>query len=326
MNACGDRAIRVGVVGIGYLGRFHVEKYRQMEHVDLVGLVEADPARAQEAADRFGLPVYRDHRELIGRVDAVSIAVPTPLHYAVAKDFLLAGVDVLVEKPITTTLAQAEELIALAEEKGLVLQVGHLERFNPAVAAVRDAVRHPLFIESHRLSIFQGRCTDVSVVLDLMIHDIDIILTFVGAEVKSIHASGAAVVSEHCDIANARIEFTTGCVANITASRISMKNQRKMRLFQPKGYVAIDFASRAITVIRQTGECTTDGPIPGMTVQQISFDQGDALAAELVAFTKAVRERTPPAVTGRMGHQALNIALRIMEQIDEAARAFGHAD
>jgi predicted dehydrogenase len=297
-----------------------------MDQVELVGLAEVDPARAQEAAERFGLPVYRDHRELLGRVDAVSIVVPTPLHYAVARDFLQGGVDVLVEKPITTTLAQAEELIALAEEKGLVLQVGHLERFNPAVAAVRDAVRQPMFIEAHRLSVFQGRCTDVSVVLDLMIHDIDIILTFVGAAVKSIHASGAAVVSPHCDIANARIEFATGCVANVTASRISMKNQRKMRLFQPKGYVAIDFASRAITVIRQTGECPTDGPIPGMTVEQISFDQGDALASELVAFIQAVQARTPPAVTGRMGHQALNIALSIMEQIEEAARGFSHAD
>lgn len=322
MQQSRTRRIRVGVVGIGYLGRFHVEKYLQMDHVELVGLVETDPDRAREAAAKWRLPVYPHHRELMGRVEAVSIVVPTPLHYAVAKDFLQADVDVLVEKPITTTLEQAEELIALAEARGLVLQVGHLERFNPAVAAVRDTVHQPMFIESHRLSIFQGRCTDVSVVLDLMIHDIDLILNFVGAEVTSIHASGAAVVSEHCDIANARLEFATGCVANVTASRISMKNQRKLRLFQRNAYIGIDFASRAITVIRQTGACMP-GPIPGMTVEQLAFDQGDALADELAAFTRAVQERTPPAVTGRMGHQALGIALNVMEQIDAAARRFG---
>jgi predicted dehydrogenase len=317
-----SRPVRVAVVGSGYLGRFHAEKYARLEGVKLVGIADTTTPKAAEVADRCHTKAFGRYQDLIGQVDAVSIAVPTPAHYAVARDFLANGIDVLIEKPMTTTLAQARGLIELAEKEGLILQVGHLERFNPAVVAVRALIRKPMFIESHRLSIYQGRSTDVSVVLDLMIHDIDIILNFVGAPVKAIHASGAAVVSDHCDIANARIEFATGCVANITASRISTKNQRKVRLFQKNAYIAVDFALREITHIQQTA-AAGDGLIPGMEVDQSRFPEGDALECELRSFVQAVAQRREPEVTGEMGYQALAIALNVMEQIDDATRRFG---
>ncbi|MDJ0801949.1 MAG: Gfo/Idh/MocA family oxidoreductase [Desulfobacterales bacterium] len=314
--------VRVAVVGAGYLGRFHAEKYAALDGVELVGVVDVDTAKAAEVASLCRSRAFGRHLDLMGRVDAVSIVVPTPLHFAIAGDCLRNGIDVLIEKPMTTTLVEARELIDIAEGEGLILQVGHLERFNPAVVAVRERIHKPMFIESHRLSLFQGRSTDVSVVLDLMIHDIDIILNFVGAPVKAIHASGAAVVSEHCDIANARIEFATGCVANITASRISTKNQRKVRLFQKNAYIAVDFAAREITHIQQTGH-TGSAPIPGMSVDQTRFPEGDALEDELRAFVDAVATRHEPEVTGAMGYQALEIALNVMEQIDDATRRFG---
>ncbi len=320
-NICSKRA-RVGVIGAGYLGQFHAEKYAQMEGVDLVGIVDVDADRAAEIAQRNKTQACADFRDLIGRVDAVSIVTPTPLHFTIGKAMLEAGIHVLIEKPITTILAEAHALIDLAESRKLVLQVGHLERFNPAVLAVQNIIDNPMFIESHRLSIYQGRSTDVSVVLDLMIHDIDIILNFVGSEVKSIHASGAAVVSDHCDIANARIEFKSGCVANITASRISTKNQRKVRLFQKNAYIAVDFAKREIMHIEKTDD-SNDALIPGMKVHQSSFADGDALESELRSFVNAVTECHEPVVTGRMGYQALSVALDVMAQIDEAALRFG---
>ena len=322
MSPAKSGRLRVGVIGAGYLGRYHAEKYSALETVDLVGVVDVDASRASEIARSCGTAAFSDYRALIGRVDAVSIVTPTPLHYAIGRAMLEAGIHVMIEKPMTTSLAEAEALIALAEARRLVLQVGHLERFNPAVVAVQGLVKRPMFIESHRLSVYRGRSTDVSVVLDLMIHDIDIILTFVGSEVSRIHASGAAVVSEHCDIANARLEFETGCVANITASRISTKSQRKIRLFQKNGYIAVDFAKRELLHIQKAGE-TGDAVIPGMEVHQSCFPEGDALEAELRAFAEAVRADRPPVVTGRMGCRALAVALDVMQQIDEAARRFG---
>ena len=320
-NGCLKRP-RVGVIGAGYLGQYHAEKYGRMEAVDLVGIADIDTERAREIAQRYHTTAYTDYKELIGNVDAVSIVTPTPLHFDIGMAMLNAGIHVLIEKPITTSLEEAHALINLAEKQHLVLQVGHLERFNPAVVAVQDIISKPMFIESHRLSVYQGRSTDVSVVLDLMIHDIDIILNFVGSEVKSIHASGAAVVSDHCDIANARIEFASGCVANITASRISTKNQRKVRLFQKNGYIAVDFAQREIMHIEQTDE-QNDALIPGMKVHQSSFAEGDALEEELRSFVCAVSDCSEPVVTGRMGYQALAVALDVMDQIDQAARRFG---
>lgn len=315
------KTIRVGVIGAGYLGRYHAEKYHGMDAADLVGIVDIDADRAKHIAARCRATAFTDFRDLIGKVDAVSIVTPTPLHFEIGKTMLEAGIHVLIEKPMTTVLEEAHALINLAEAKGLVLQVGHLERFNPAVVAVQDIVKKPMFIESHRLSIYQGRSTDVSVVLDLMIHDIDIILHFVGSDIESIHASGAAVVSEHCDIANARIAFQTGCVANITASRISTKSQRKIRLFQKNSYIAVDFAKREIMHIQQTN-LPNDALIPGMEVHQSCFPEGDALESELRSFVSAVGACRQPVVTGRMGYQALEVALNVMAQIDEATRRF----
>ena len=314
--------LRVGVIGSGYLGQFHAEKYARMDAVKLVAVVDIDSNRADEIAQRCNTKALTDFRDLIGSVDAVSIVTPTPLHYEIGMAMLEAGIHVLVEKPMTTSLQEAHALIGLAESKNLVLQVGHLERFNPAVLAVQDIITKPMFIESHRLSLYNSRSTDVSVVLDLMIHDIDIILNFVAAEVKSIHASGAAVVSDHCDIANARIEFETGCVANITASRISMKNQRKIRLFQKMGYISVDFAKREIVHIQQT-DLSNDAPIPGMEINQSCFPDGDALDEELRSFAQAVSACHEPVVTGHMGSQALAVALDVMSQIDAATRRFG---
>ena len=314
---------RVGVIGAGYLGQYHAEKYAVMDAVELVGVVDTNADRAADIAQRNKTRAYTDFEDLIGQVDAVSIVTPTPLHFEIGAAMMKAGIHVLIEKPITTSLEEARALIDLAESRNLVLQVGHLERFNPAVVAVQDIIRKPMFVESHRLSIYQGRSTDVSVVLDLMIHDIDIILNFVGAQVESIHASGAAVVYDHCDIANARIEFKTGCVANITASRISIKNQRKIRLFQKNGYIAVDFAKREILHIEQTNT-PNDALIPGMEVHQSHFPEGDALEDELRSFVGAVSACGQPVVTGRMGYQALAVALDIMAQIDDAARRFGN--
>jgi predicted dehydrogenase len=232
-------------------------------------------------------------------------------------DLLSRDIDVLIEKPMTTRIEDADRLIETAEAKGRILQVGHLERFNPAVLALRDIVKSPLFIESHRLNLHKGRNTDVSVVLDLMIHDIDIILNLVQTEIKSIHAAGAPVVCRHVDIANARLEFVNGCVANVTASRISAKNQRKIRIFQKDAYVSVDFADHNITVIRRrnTG---SDGIIPGMEIQHLSFSETDALEDELSAFVEAVHSRKAPQVSGRVGRRALGIALNIMQQINTA--------
>jgi predicted dehydrogenase len=316
------KKLRLGVVGVGYLGKFHAEKYAGMEHVDLVGVVDTHRNIADDIASRFATQPFYNHQDLIGKVDAVSIAVPTSDHFVVSRDFLENDIDVLIEKPITTTLEEANELIRLSESRGLIVQVGHLERFNPAVAALQGVVKKPMFIESHRLSIYKDRCTDVSVVLDLMIHDIDIILNFVKSDIKSIHASGISVISNHVDIANARLSFETGCVANVTASRISTKNERKIRLFQKDAYISVDFANHDITLIRKNGTGTGD-IVPGADIQKLSFLKGDALEDELTSFVNAITLRQTPEVTGQMGRDALKIALNIMDQIRTTNARFG---
>jgi len=315
------KKLRVGVVGAGYLGRFHTEKYARMDDVELVGVVDIDKSQAEEVAGRFNTKAYLHHKHLFGKVDAVSIVVPTPAHFSVAKDFLTNNIDVLIEKPMSETTEQADELIRFAKSRNLIIQVGHLERFNPAVVALRDIIEQPMFIESHRLSIYKDRCTDVSVVLDLMIHDIDIILNFVRSEIVNIHAAGIPVISGHVDIANARLEFKSGCVANVTASRISTKNERKIRLFQKDTYISVDFANQGITVI-QRNDKVEGGLIPGMEINRLSFAKGDALEDELKSFVKTVRRRENPEVTGQMGRDALKIALSIMEQIRDINRRF----
>ena len=313
--------IRVGVIGVGYLGKFHAEKYAGMDNVRLVGVADIDWSRAEDLAARFGSRAFTDYRDLLSLVDAVSIVVPTESHFSVGLEFLNHGVDVLIEKPMTTTLKQADELIDVAESRGRILQVGHLERFNPAVLALKDIITNPMFIEAHRLSIFKDRSTDVSVVLDLMIHDIDIILNIVKSEIQSIHAAGAPVICEQADIANVRLQFESGCVANVTASRISTKNQRKIRLFQKDAYIAVDFAGREITLIRRS-ENQSDSLVPGTDFQQLSFTEADVLEDELASYLQAVRTRNAPVVSGHAGRKALAVALDIMDQVDAAIKRY----
>lgn len=313
--------IRVGVVGVGYLGKFHAEKYARMDGVKLAGVVDIMPERADSVAKRLGTEFFADYRDLIKEVDAVSVVVPTPLHFSISRDFLENNVNVLIEKPITETLEEANTLIKIADSHGSIIQVGHLERFNPAVIALREVVDRPLFIESHRLSFFKERGTEVDVVLDLMIHDIDIILNFVRSELKSIHAAGVPVISSRVDVANVRLVFENGCVANITASRISLKNMRKIRIFQKDTYVSVDYANNEITIIRQDGK-GTDLPIPGMSLQRTSFEEADSLESELEAFVRSVRNREAPVVSGRDGRNALRVALCIMDQIEETNKKF----
>ena len=311
-----NEIIRTAVVGVGYLGKFHANKYYNMEGVELVGVVDTDMQRAKEIATDLETRAYADYRDLMGKVDAVSIVVPTSEHFEISRAFLENNVDLLVEKPFTTTLDEADELIRLSKSKGLLVQVGHLERYNPAVVALRDIIKQPLFIESHRLSIFKNRATDVSVVLDLMIHDIDIILNFVKSELTAIHASGAPVITDNIDIANARLMFDNGCVANVTASRVSMKDERKMRLFQQDAYVAIDFANHQATIVHKKADYN-EGLIPGMEIETRTFPKGDALDEELKSFIDSVRSRNRPSVTGQMGRDALKAALDVMSQIQQ---------
>jgi len=313
------KKLRVGVVGAGYLGKFHAEKYSQMDDVELAGIADLDRVQAEAVSKKLRTNSYTDYRDLIGKVDAVSVVVPTPAHYKVSRDFLENDIDVLIEKPITTTLLEADELISISETRGLIIQVGHLERFNPAILSLRDIVKNPRFIESHRLSIFKERGTDVSVVLDLMIHDIDIISGFVKSEIKSIHAAGIPVITDRADIANTRLEFMNGCVANVTASRISTKNERKIRLFQQDAYISVDFANHEITIVRKKGGAN-ESVIPGMEIKQLRFEKSDALKDELTAFVKAVSRREAPEVTGQVGRDALKVALSVMDQIDSSKK------
>jgi predicted dehydrogenase len=310
-------SLNIAVIGTGYLGKFHVQKYAQMPHVNLVGVVDTDRERAEQIAQEYQTKAFTQYEDLFGQVDAVSIVVPTQLHHKVAKDCLLNNLDVLIEKPITRSIEQADELIDLAKEKKRLIQVGHLERFNPVVEALRDKVNNPLFIESHRIAIYKGRGIDVSVVLDLMIHDIDLIKNFARSEVVSIHAAGVPVICSDVDIANARIAFEKGCIANVTASRISMKEERKIRIFQKDAYFSVDFAKKNITYIHQNPDKKSEANeiIPGMEIQKLHFSEGDALHSELQAFVSCVQSRKIPEVPGKAGRDALKIALDIMAQI-----------
>lgn len=313
--------IRVGVIGVGYLGQYHAEKYSQMDNVNLVGVADIDQARAEAIAARYDSRAFTDYRDLLCKVDAVSIVVPTESHFDVGLESLKRDVDVMIEKPMTTTLEQADKLIEIAETKRRILQVGHLERFNPAVLALKDFLTRPMFIEVHRLSIFKDRSTDVSVVLDLMIHDIDILLNIVKSNIQSIHAAGVPVICDHADIANVRMQFNSGCVANVTASRISTKNQRKIRIFQKDTYISVDFASREITLIRRN-EKNSNSVVPGMEFQQMCFTEADVLEDELTSYVQSVSTRKAPVVSGHAGRKALAVALDIMGQVDEAIERY----
>jgi predicted dehydrogenase len=303
--------LRAAVIGVGYLGRFHAQKYASLEDVDLVGVVDASRERAEEVAAEVGTAAFTDYRQLLDSVDVVSIVVPTQYHYPVARECLEAGCHILLEKPITQTVEEADHLIRLAEDRGLVFQVGHLERFNPAVLALEGVLKNPLFIESHRLAPFKTRGTDVTVVLDLMIHDIDIILSMVPSAIKLVNSMGVPVLSEEVDIANARLQFENGCVANVTASRVSRDAVRKIRIFQSDAYISIDYQARKISIFRKDDGGVPVPGLPNVSMEEKSFEQSDALLAEIRAFVDAVRDGTAPVVTGEDGKRALELALQI---------------
>jgi len=302
--------LRVAVIGVGYLGAFHAQKYAALPHVELVGVADSDRKRAEQIAGTLATTPYADHRELIGRVDAVSVAVPTQFHHAVARDFLATGVHVLIEKPITVTIEEADDLISLAAARKLVFQVGHLERFNPVLMAIDGVLREPLFVESVRIAPFKPRGTDVNVVLDLMIHDIEIIQHIVRSRVERVDAIGAPVFTGEEDIANARILFENGCVANVTASRISLKSERKMRIFQRDAYITLDFQNRKVLVARKGSGELFPG-IPNVRVDERELGQADPLLREIESFIDAIRSGTQPEVSGLDGRMALSTALTI---------------
>ncbi|HEY7754590.1 MAG TPA: Gfo/Idh/MocA family oxidoreductase [Steroidobacteraceae bacterium] len=312
--------LRCAVVGAGYLGRFHAQKYAGLADCELVGVADPSPEARERLKSELGVAGYADHRELLGRVDAVSIATPTALHHPVARDFLEAGAHVLVEKPITTTVAEARELIALAAGRKLVLQVGHLERFNPVILAVAGELSGPRFVESNRLAPFKPRGTDVSVVLDLMIHDIDLIEHIVRSPIATIDAIGAPVFTDEIDIANARIRFENGCVADVTASRISLKAERKLRVFQADAYLSIDLQQKLLSVVRKPA-AIEEGVPPKVDLEERSFEQGDALLDEIRSFTQAVRAGRRPVVSGEDGLRALETATRIAELVNRGSAA-----
>ena len=301
--------------------------------MELVAVVDSDAAQAQAVASQFGCSVLATVEELFGRVEAASVAVPTLHHRAVAAALMAAGIDVLIEKPLASTLAEADELVSLANANQRVVQVGHLERFNPAVRATIPLITHPMFFEVHRLSVFSPRSLDVDVVLDLMIHDIDVVLSFVKSPVKEIRAVGLPVVTEKVDIANVRMEFDSGCVANLTASRISTERVRKLRFFQPKEYVSIDYGRQDVFQIRVTqeekfslhhlmsfAETPSTLPIPGVTLNKPKVEAEEPLRAELKSFLHAVRHREKPVVALEDGRRALAVALTILSAIEEHTR------
>jgi predicted dehydrogenase len=333
--------LRVGVIGAGAFGSNHARVYRELhadpsQNVTLIGIVDTDLQRARTIADQFGAQVFRTVDELISAgVQAVSVAVPTASHLAVASQLMKGGVDVLIEKPLATTLREADELLALASQYGRVVQVGHLERFNPAVLATLSLLTQPMFFEVHRLSVFTPRSLDVDVVLDLMIHDIDIVLAFARSPVKEIRAVGLPILSKKVDIANARMELQSGCVANFTASRVSTEKVRKLRFFQPRQYVSLDYSRREVLVLSvddhapQAADMDMFDPasvaasaFPGITPYKPPVQQLEPLRAELSSFLQAVRERSKPAVTLEDGRAALAVALEVVEAIaDHSHRA-----
>lgn len=309
--------LKCAVIGVGYLGKFHAEKYAALPDCELVAVVDSQPETAQAIADKNHTRALTDYRELLGQVDAVSIVVPTSLHFETARDFLAAGAHVLVEKPITVTVAEADELIRIAAANNLRLMVGHLERFNAALLGLDLTHDKPLFIESHRLAPFNPRANDVSVVLDLMIHDIDIILDIVDSEVERIDAKGVTVLTADTDIANARIAFKNGCVANVTASRASLKVERKMRMFMPNAYISVDFQNRVLARHYKGAKEMFPG-VPEILSEESVFENGDALMEEIKHFTACIRAGKEPLVSGLAGRRALATATAITQMLKQS--------
>jgi predicted dehydrogenase len=310
--------IKVAIIGVGYLGRQHARIYSELDSVDLVGVVDKNAQRAKAVAMEFRTTAYAHYREVLGRVGAVSLAVPTTEHASIGCELLRQGIDVLVEKPIASSLAEAESLIEAARAHRRVLQVGHLERFNPAVVAARKIAHQPLFFEVHRLGVFTSRSLDIDVVFDLMIHDLDIVLDFVHSKVKAVRAVGLPILSKKIDIANARIEFQNGCVANLTASRVSTEKVRKLRFFQPNEYVSLDYSRQDVVVLSMTAGEGGTGPV--ITPRKIETTRVEPLRAEIESFLNSVRTRTQPAVPAESSKQALELAQEVVKQIQVHAK------
>lgn len=312
--------VRVAVVGAGSFGRNHLRVLRQLDDARLTAVIDSDPKRAADAAAQFECEAVSGLSALRGKADAAIVATPTITHAAIGCELLEAGIDILVEKPVSATLSDGRRLIDTAAHSGRILQVGHLERFNPAVAALRGLVNHPLFFEVHRLSLFSPRSLDVDVVLDLMVHDLDIILSLTALMPEEIRAAGISVLSPKVDIANVRLAFPGGCIANLTASRVSTERVRKIRLFQPRRYLSLDYARQDLVAF----EVSADRQIG---FQSVAIEKDEPLRRELVSFLDAVRTRNRPQVTGEDGLRALEVALEILDKIEKhsqvVARSLG---
>jgi predicted dehydrogenase len=308
------KPLRVGVVGVGYLGRFHARIYADMPDIELVGVVDVDPARAREIAEQHHCQAYADAAELLGRVDAVSIAVPTIHHVDVARPFIERGVHMLIEKPIAPAVPEAEALVELADRAGVVFQVGHLERFNAGIMELAARVRQPRFLEVHRLGTFVDRATDVDVVTDLMIHDIDIVLSLVQSGIRHIAADGIPVITDQVDIANARIEFENGAVANVTASRVSNKKLRRIRIFGREHYYGLDYIGQKLEIVRAMPD-PAGGKWPKIVTESLDVTPHPPLDTEIAHFIRCVRTGETPLVNGRVGLEALRVALLVKEKI-----------
>ncbi len=305
---------RIGVIGVGHLGKFHVEKYLNIPDAQLTAVVDIDFDKAEKVAAEIGVTPYADYKEIIGKVDAVSIAVPTSSHFEIAKRLIKARIDVLIEKPVTVTVEEADKLIALAARKDVIIQVGHIERFNPVIKKTADIIKDPGFIEAHRLSFFKKRGVDVDVILDLMIHDIDITLNAVNSRIKLINSVVIPVISSNIDIANARIEFENGCAANLTASRVSKHDVRKIRFFQHNTYISLDCYNKSASIFKKTDEFANDLPV--IDEVHMDLEKSDALYDELKAFVDCIITRKEPPVTAKAGRDALEVATRILDHIN----------
>ncbi len=307
--------IKVGVIGVGYLGHFHAQKYRDMAETELVGVFDTSLERAQEIADLCQTTAFTDYQKLISQVQAVSIVTPTTYHHKIGKTCLQAGLDVMMEKPITVTLTEADELIRLAEQNSCILQVGHLERFNPGILAMEHYLDTPLYIQSDRVNRYNPRGNDVDVVLDLMIHDIDIILSIAGSPLQTIRTLGASVVTSSTDVATAQLIFENGCSATVTASRIAKSDLRQLIIHQDHSSIAVDYTKKDITFTERGAELDSNGYPVEESIYLPFPHRGDAILAELQHFISCVQQRTRPKVSGKEGRQALAIALEVVAQI-----------
>jgi predicted dehydrogenase len=315
----GNRLIKAGVIGVGYLGKHHARIYNETPGVKLVGVSDIDRNLGMKIANNLGVSFFESPTELLEETNVVSVSTPTATHYRLAKKALLSGIHILMEKPITERPEEAEELIDLSKQKGLILQVGHIERFNPAIIAVSSLIKEPMFVEAQRIAIYNERGTDVAVVLDLMVHDIDIVLAFLHSDVKKIEAIGVPILSEEYDIANARLEFKNGAIASLTTSRVSYKKERKIRFFQRDMYISVDYLSHQADVWRRM---EINGK-PCVKKEELEIIPKEPLRAEIESFVRCVRSGDSPVVNGEDGKRAIQLAYRIIESMDKHRRIMG---